>query len=61
MAKCTICRTNIQKGSGKMYVKNDGKIFHFCSSKCQKNFNMGRESKNLKWAFSEKKQKKKGS
>lgn len=53
--KCSICRTNIQKGSGKMYVRNDGRIFYFCSSKCQKNFRMGRETKKLRWASREKK------
>lgn len=37
MAKCTFCGINIEKGTGKMYVKTDGKIFYFCSRKCQKN------------------------
>ena len=36
-------------GKGVMFVKNDGKIFHFCSSKCRKNFRLGRDGKNLKW------------
>ena len=58
MAKCTVCKKNIEKGTGKMYVKNDGKMFHFCGSKCQKNLKLGRDPRKLKWATSEKKVKK---
>ncbi|MCK4335682.1 MAG: 50S ribosomal protein L24e [Candidatus Aenigmarchaeota archaeon] len=57
--KCSVCKSNVLKGSGKMFVRNDGRIFYFCSSKCQKNWNMGREGKKLKWVVSEKKVKKK--
>lgn len=32
-----------------MFVKNDGRIFYFCSHKCQRNWEMGRADKNLKW------------
>jgi large subunit ribosomal protein L24e len=56
--KCSICKSNILKGSGKMFVRNDGRIFYFCSSKCQRNFKLGREPKKLKWVSSEKKVKK---
>ncbi len=34
---CTFCGLEIEPGTGKMYIKKDGSIFHFCSSKCQKN------------------------
>ena len=34
---CTFCGLEIEPGTGKMYIKKDGTIFHFCSSKCQKN------------------------
>jgi len=37
MVKCTFCGRQIEKGTGKMYVKKDGKIFYFCSMKCEKN------------------------
>ena len=56
--KCFICKSNISKGLGKMFVRNDGRIFYFCSSKCQRNFKLGREPKKLKWTSSEKKVKK---
>lgn len=48
--KCSFCSINIPKGSGKMFVKTDGSVFFYCSSKCQKNFMMGREPKKRKWA-----------
>ncbi len=35
--RCNFCGKNIPKGTGKMYVKKDAKIFYFCSSKCEKN------------------------
>ncbi|NIO19480.1 MAG: 50S ribosomal protein L24e [Candidatus Aenigmarchaeota archaeon] len=57
--KCSTCKNNVQKGSGKMFVRNDGRVFYFCSSKCQKNWKLGREPKKLKWVSSTKKEKKK--
>ena len=47
--KCTFCGEQIREGTGKIYVKNDGRIFNFCGSKCQKNWNMGRTGKNVAW------------
>ncbi len=35
--KCTFCGIEIPKGTGKMFVKVDGKVFYFCSNKCEKN------------------------
>jgi len=37
MVKCDFCGKEITPGTGKMYVKKDGVVFHFCSSKCEKN------------------------
>ncbi len=35
-----------------MYVKNDGSILWFCSSKCRKNFlKLGRNPRKLKWTL----------
>ena len=48
-----MCKLNISRGTGKMFVRNDGRLFYFCSSKCQKNWNMGRGDKRLKWTVSE--------
>lgn len=35
MALCSFCGKELNPGSGKMYVKKDGKVFYYCSSKCQ--------------------------
>lgn len=35
--KCSFCDKEIPRGTGKMYVKVDGKIYYFCSNKCEKN------------------------
>ncbi len=47
--KCTFCGSDIQEGRGKTFVKNDGRIFRFCSSKCQNNWKLGRDGKSVRW------------
>ena len=48
--KCSFCKENIEAGTGKMFVKDDGKVFYFCSSKCEKNMlKLRREAKDVKW------------
>ncbi len=47
--KCSFCSCEIKKGSGKMYVLNSGKVYFFCSRKCEKYFLMGRSVKAHKW------------
>ncbi|MCC7574904.1 50S ribosomal protein L24e [Candidatus Woesearchaeota archaeon] len=48
--KCDFCKESIPKGTGKKFVKNDGKLFDFCSSKCEKNmFKLKRKSRTTKW------------
>jgi len=37
MADCSFCGKKIEQGTGKMLIKKDGKVFHFCSTKCEKN------------------------
>ncbi|MEM0217779.1 MAG: 50S ribosomal protein L24e [Candidatus Nezhaarchaeales archaeon] len=47
---CTFCGKNIVPGTGLMYVKNDGTILYFCSSKCKKNMiKLRRDPAKLKW------------
>ncbi len=49
--KCSFCDRDIEPGSGLMYVKNDGTILRFCSSKCRKNMlKLKRVSRRLKWS-----------
>jgi large subunit ribosomal protein L24e len=47
---CTFCGSAIEAGTGKMYIKRDGSVFHFCSSKCQRNqVQLGRVNRHVKW------------
>ncbi|HKZ45667.1 MAG TPA: 50S ribosomal protein L24e [archaeon] len=48
--KCSFCSKAIKPGTGKMFVKNDGTVLYFNSSKCEKSYKMGRESKKRKWS-----------
>ncbi|MEM0087735.1 MAG: 50S ribosomal protein L24e [Thermofilum sp.] len=48
---CTFCKRPVKPGSGIAYVRNDGAILHFCSSKCFKSsIKMHRDPRKLKWA-----------
>ena len=50
MAICSFCGETIKKGTGKIYVKKDGKILYFCSNKCEKNMlKLKRKSIKTKW------------
>jgi len=47
---CSFCGKPIAKGTGFMYVKKDGTVFHFCSSKCEKNqLKMKRSRRKTRW------------
>ena len=37
MAKCTFCGKEIEIGTGTLYIKDDSKMFNFCTLKCKKN------------------------
>ncbi|MEM7825829.1 MAG: 50S ribosomal protein L24e [Candidatus Aenigmatarchaeota archaeon] len=47
--RCSFCTRNFKINKGKMLVRNSGEILYFCSSKCEKNYLLGRDSKKLKW------------
>ena len=49
MAKCGFCGNEIEKGTGMMFVQKIGKVLHFCSSKCENNFELGRKPKHTRW------------
>jgi len=48
--KCSFCGKDIKLGSGKLFVKTDGTATYWCSSKCEKNYLMGRNPKRIKWS-----------
>ena len=50
MVKCSFCGLEMDKGTGKMYVKVDSTIYYFCSSKCEKNMlKLRRIPRNVSW------------
>ena len=50
MPICSFTGEEIPKGKGVMYVKKDGTIYYFKSSKARKNFlNLKREGRRQKW------------
>jgi len=56
MATCTFCTRGIEKGSGMMVVQKTGRIYWFCSKKCEKNsMKLGRDPRKFKWVKAEKK------
>lgn len=36
MPRCTFCGRDLEKGTGKMFIYNSGKIDYFCSRTCEK-------------------------
>ena len=47
---CSFCGRPIQPGRMRIYIKNDGTIYRFCSSKCFKNMiKLRRDPRKLKW------------
>ena len=50
MVNCSFCGKKIEKGTGKMFVFNTGKILYFDSSKCEKNLlKLKRKPRKFKW------------
>jgi len=46
---CSFCGDGMEPGTGKMFVRKDGHIFYFCSSKCQHNYKLGRIPRRTPW------------
>jgi large subunit ribosomal protein L24e len=59
MPKCFFCGGNTPQARGKMFVRNDGKVFYFCNSKCHSNWKLHREGKKVKWTHTFRKEAKK--
>ena len=48
--QCSFCANEIEPGTGSMFVKRDGTVFHFCSSSCRKQqLHLGRVGHRRKW------------
>ncbi|MBS7287282.1 MAG: 50S ribosomal protein L24e [Candidatus Freyarchaeota archaeon] len=47
---CSFCGRDIAPGTGISYVRRDGVVLRFCSSKCRKNaLNLSRKPRKFKW------------
>jgi large subunit ribosomal protein L24e len=47
---CSFCGTEIEPGTGKMYIKKDATVYFFCTNKCQKNMiNLKRVPRRVRW------------
>jgi large subunit ribosomal protein L24e len=55
MVRCSFCKQDIDKGSGRIYVTKVGDVLHFCSSKCEKNQLMKRKPRKVGWIRKKKK------
>ena len=49
MPKCSFCKTEYEFPRGITVVLKDGTPRTYCSSKCRKNSEMGRDNKKVKW------------
>jgi large subunit ribosomal protein L24e len=56
---CSFCGAAVEPGTGKMFVKKDGTIYYFCSTKCQNNHRLGRAPRRVPWTSAGKKAAKK--
>ena len=51
MAVCSFCTKGLEKGGGMMIVQKTGRIYWFCSKKCEKNsMKLKRDPRKFKWA-----------
>jgi len=54
--KCSFCEKQIERGTGKIYVRKTGKISFFCSMKCEKNMlKLKRSPRKMKWTLAHQK------
>ena len=50
MKNCTFCGSNVEAGTGMLYVKRDGTILNFCKAKCRRNMlDLGRVNRHVRW------------
>lgn len=47
---CSFCGNDIEPGTGRMFIRRDGTVYFFCSSKCRKNLvELGRTPRWTRW------------
>jgi large subunit ribosomal protein L24e len=58
--KCSFCGINIERGTGKIFARNSGKLLFFCSTKCEKNMlKLRRKPRNIEWTVEAKQEREK--
>lgn len=55
MPTCSFCKKNYAEHKGLTVFTFDGRSVHFCSSKCRRNADLGRDAKKVNWIKREKK------
>lgn len=56
MPRCIFCKREYEFPRGTTVVTHEGEgaVRYFCSKKCRKNFEMGRDSKKVMWVIKKK-------
>ena len=49
MPRCSFCKDNYEFPRGTTVIQRDGTPKFYCSSKCKKNAEMGRDNRKVKW------------
>jgi|TARA_Y100000310_G_scaffold240848_1_gene244744 large subunit ribosomal protein L24e len=49
MPTCSFCKEDYDFPKGISVVQNSGDVRYYCSSKCRKNSEMGRDNRKVKW------------
>jgi len=49
MPECSFCKSQYEIPRGLTFVLLSGELLHFCSSKCQKNHQLGRKGEKTNW------------
>lgn len=47
--ECSFCGSEVEPGTGVLLVTNDGARHYYCSSKCEKNAELGRVPREVEW------------
>jgi len=55
MPTCSFCKKNFLEPRGLTVFTFEGKSLHFCSSKCRRNLDLGRDAKKVNWVKRDKK------